>query len=82
MVFFSFPPNDDCRRRYSADECTIDTGRKAVTFDLYDKKLSESINDVHKKYHEITVYENSSVEGKYTLYYALYLPTLVVKRSF
>ncbi|XP_025417093.1 uncharacterized protein LOC112688213 isoform X3 [Sipha flava] len=49
-------------RRYSADECSIDTSRKSVTFDLYDKKLSESIHDVHKKFHEITVYENSSVE--------------------
>ncbi|VVC32591.1 Ankyrin repeat-containing domain,Ankyrin repeat [Cinara cedri] len=62
-------PNEYCdddlenyltHRRYSADECSIDTGRKSVTFDLYDKRLSESIHDVHKKFHEITVYENSS----------------------
>lgn len=52
-------------RRYSADECSVDTGRKPFTFDLYDKKLSESIHDVQKKFHEITVCENSSVKGKY-----------------
>ncbi|CAH1709900.1 uncharacterized protein LOC114124297 [Aphis gossypii] len=66
----SFPNdyNDDglddylSHRRYSADECTLDTGRKSLTFDLYDKKLSESIHDVQKKFHEITVYENTSVK--------------------
>lgn len=63
--FFSFFFPDG--RRYSADDCSVDAGRKPVTFDLqYDKRLSESIHDVHKKFHEITVYENSSpVEGKY-----------------
>jgi len=54
-----------CGRRYSEDECSLDTGRKSLTFDLYDKKLSESIHDVQKKFHEITVYENSTVKGKY-----------------
>lgn len=52
-------------RRYSADECSVDTGRKSLTFDLYDKKLSESIHDVQKKFHEITVCESSTVKGKY-----------------
>lgn len=51
-------------RRYSADECNVDTGRKSGKFDLYDKKLSESIHDVHKKFHEITVLENISAVGK------------------
>ncbi|XP_003244976.1 uncharacterized protein LOC100571906 isoform X2 [Acyrthosiphon pisum] len=66
----SFPNdyNDDglddylSHRRYSADECSLDTGRKSLTFDLYDKKLSESIHDVQKKFHEITVCENSTVK--------------------